>query len=83
MLPKSGNFYVWPDKKVDFGLSKCFLNSSISTSSLIKWLILGLGFISRGKLLSQNASRWAPTLLYLLHELVNHQFEPYRLIVDE
>ena len=32
---------------------------------------------------SRNTSKWAPTLLYLLHELVHHQFEPQRPIVDE
>ena len=44
-------------------MHKCFLNLAISTSGQVKRLILGLGFISRDKLLHQNASRWAPTLL--------------------
>jgi len=33
-------------------------------------------FISRDKRFVHNASRLAPTLLWHLHQLVNHQFEP-------
>ena len=43
---------------------------------LLKRVFFDSVFISRDKRFVRNASRLAPTLLWHLHHLVSHQFEP-------